>query len=74
MGAAIPGEGFEPIKQGVCETSGRSQRSCTNHTIHREVAGPLRELLTWEEHVFRGSVSEIQRLCEWAMFAAQKTT
>jgi len=26
-----------------------------------------------EEHIFRGAVSEIQRLCEWGIIAAQKT-
>jgi len=29
---------------------------------------------TLEEHVFRGSVSEIQSLHEWAIFAARKAT
>ena len=27
---------------------------------------------TSEEHVFRGAVSEIQRLCEWGIFAIEK--
>ena len=29
---------------------------------------------TLEEHVFRGSVNEIQGLYEWAVFAAEKVT
>ena len=29
---------------------------------------------SFEEHVFRGSVSEIQSLCEWAMFATETVT
>jgi hypothetical protein len=29
---------------------------------------------TLEEHVFRGSVNEIQGLCEWAIFAIEKAT
>jgi hypothetical protein len=41
--------------------------------------GLIRKILliktnTLEEHVFRGSVSEIQRLYEWAMFATEKAT
>lgn len=27
---------------------------------------------TWEEHIFRGAVAELQRLCEWAMFVGRK--
>ena len=27
---------------------------------------------TSEEHAFRGAVSEIQRLCEWGIFAIEK--
>jgi len=29
---------------------------------------------TIEEHVFRGSAGEIQRLCEWGIFATQRIT
>jgi len=29
---------------------------------------------TFEEHVFRGAVSEIQSLCEWALFATEEAT
>ena len=29
---------------------------------------------TFVEHIFRGSVSEIESLCEWALFATEKAT
>ena len=29
---------------------------------------------TFEEHVFRGSINEIQGLYEWALFATEKVT